>query len=46
MTKVSLSGKKKSGQKYQNSFAFKPNKNSKKSKIINSLPVDGLYVFE
>ncbi|CAH1756770.1 418_t:CDS:2 [Entrophospora sp. SA101] len=42
MTKVSLSSKKKPGQKYQNSFAFKPNKNSKKSKIINSLPIDGL----
>ncbi|RIA97712.1 hypothetical protein C1645_751815 [Glomus cerebriforme] len=42
MTKVSTNSKKKNGQKHQNTFAFQPNKNSKKTKFINSLPINGL----
>ncbi|CAG8717232.1 5396_t:CDS:2, partial [Acaulospora morrowiae] len=34
--------KKKGAQKYQNTFAFHANKNSKKTKTINSLPIDGV----
>ncbi|CAG8524069.1 10455_t:CDS:2, partial [Paraglomus brasilianum] len=40
--KISISGKKKQQQKYQNTKAFKPNKNSKKSKYINALPINGV----
>ncbi|KAJ1642063.1 hypothetical protein LPJ64_006052 [Coemansia asiatica] len=36
------SGAKKSGQKYQNTFAFTHNKGSKTTKKILALPVDGL----
>ncbi|KAI7862128.1 hypothetical protein BDF14DRAFT_1746370 [Spinellus fusiger] len=32
----------KQGQKHQNTTAWKPNKNSRKTKIINALPVYGL----
>ncbi|CAG8565786.1 8534_t:CDS:2 [Funneliformis mosseae] len=42
MTQISTSSNKKSGQRYQNTFAFQPNKNSKKTKLINSLPINGL----
>ncbi|CAG8644165.1 19497_t:CDS:2 [Dentiscutata erythropus] len=42
MIKVSTSGKKKGAQKYQNAYAFRANKNSKKTKIINSLPINGI----
>ncbi|CAG8440335.1 6271_t:CDS:2 [Acaulospora colombiana] len=44
MTKVSTNSKKKGAQKHQNTFAFHANKNSKKTKIINSLPINGVYV--
>jgi hypothetical protein len=33
---------KKTGQAHQNTTAWKPNKNSKKTRIINALPVYGL----
>jgi hypothetical protein len=42
MTKISTNSKKKGGQKHQNTFAFQSNKNSKKTKYINSLPINGL----
>ncbi|CAG8833789.1 32179_t:CDS:2, partial [Gigaspora margarita] len=42
MIKVSTSGKKKGAQKHQNSYAFHANKNSKKTKLINSLPINGV----
>ncbi|CAB4374256.1 hypothetical protein RhiirA5_493204 [Rhizophagus irregularis] len=42
MSKISTNSKKKSGQKHQNTFSFQSNKNSKKTKYINSLPINGL----
>lgn len=36
------SGAKKEGQKHQNKFAWRPNKNSKIDKKIKALPVYGL----
>eukprot|EP00128_Syssomonas_multiformis_P004568 Colp12_sorted_trinity150504_noHs@15196 len=32
----------KKGQKYQNTFAYKHNKNSKKTEVILNMPIDGL----
>ncbi|RIB00691.1 hypothetical protein C2G38_1993999 [Gigaspora rosea] len=43
MIKVSTSGKKKGTQKYQNFYAFRANKNSKKTKLINLLPINSVY---
>ncbi|CAG8631993.1 13714_t:CDS:2 [Gigaspora rosea] len=42
MIKVSTSGKKKGTQKYQNFYAFRANKNSKKTKLINLLPINSV----
>ncbi|CAG8518280.1 7041_t:CDS:2 [Scutellospora calospora] len=42
MIKVSTSSKKKGAQKHQNTYAFHANKNSKKTKLINSLPINGV----
>ncbi|CAG8464617.1 9631_t:CDS:2 [Dentiscutata heterogama] len=42
MIKVSTSGKKKGAQKHKNTYAFRANKNSKKTNLINSLPINGI----